>query len=142
MNIAPLKKKSQNKKPKCVDCKRRERLKHRKRCGTCANKRWRVDPIRASYNNLKSNAKRRKKVFTITLAYFTKFCYRTDYIAGKGRTADSYTVDRIIEELGYIPGNIQKLKNTDNVKKYLNYDWQHGVATVQTVIKETENLPF
>lgn len=127
---------------KCVECKRKPRLKGRKRCGSCANKRWRADPIRTSYNNLKFNATRRKKPFTITLAYFKKFCYRTDYISGKGRNADSYTVDRIKEELGYVPGNLQVLTKSENVKKYLNYDWQNKIATVQVVKIETEDLPF
>lgn len=129
----------------CVDCKRKERLKNRKRCWKCNHKRWIsfTDPVRYSYNNLKVNATRRGKPFTITLAYFRRFCYRTDYIAGKGRTADSYTVDRIKEHLGYIPGNLQKLKNKDNVKKYLNYDWQNKIATIQVVNQqEYEDLPF
>lgn len=108
-------------------------------CSTCRSRRTRAaDPIRYSFINLRTNAKRRGKVFTITLEYFKQFCYRTDYIAGKGRTADSYTVDRINESLGYEPGNIQVLPNADNVRKYLNYDWQTGAAQVVTVRRSTE----
>lgn len=126
----------------CNICKRRKRLKHRTKCGVCANNHWRQsDPIRTSYNNLKFNAKRRKKIFTITLAYFRRFCYRTNYIAGKGRSADSYTVDRKIEELGYIPGNLQRLTKSENVKKYLSYDWKTGFASVVKIL-EPKDLPF
>ncbi len=132
-------------KPRCITCKRRDRLKGRRKCWKCRKKEnvWFSDPVNYSYMNLKSNAKRRGKVFTITLAYFKKFCYRTDYIAGKGRTSESYTVDRIREELGYIPGNIQVMQNGLNVKKYLNYDWQNKIATIQVVNQqELEDLPF
>lgn len=127
---------------KCANCKRRERVKNRTLCDPCRNKKRReADPVRTSYENLKFNAKRRGKVFTITLAYFRRFCYRTDYIAGKGRTADSYTVDRIKEWLGYIPGNIQKMTNGDNVRKYLEYCWQTKEAKVITD-KRTKDFLF
>jgi len=109
------------------------------KCSTCRSRRTRAaDPIRYSYINLRTNAKRRGKVFTITLDYFRQFCYSTPYLTGKGRTATSWTVDRIIEELGYIEGNIQALQNADNVRKYLNYDWQTGAAQVVTVRTSNE----
>ena len=97
-----------------------------------------ADPVRYSYVSLRNNAKRRGKVFTITLDYFKQFCYATDYLKGKGRTATSYTVDRIDESKGYEPGNIQVLPLVVNIKKYLNYDWQTGTATVVTVRRSTE----
>lgn len=97
-----------------------------------------ADPIRYSFVTLRNNAKRRGKVFTITLEEFKQFCYATDYLKGKGRTATSYTVDRIDESRGYEPGNIQALRNADNVRKYLNYDWQTGAAQVVTVRRSTE----
>lgn len=128
---------------KCVNCKRRNRAKNRKLCHPCRNKKHREkDPVKTSYENLKHNAKRRGKVFTITLVYFRRFCYRTDYIAGKGRTAESYTVDRIKEWLGYIPGNLQKLKNGDNVRKYLEYSWQTKEAKVVSVGKKADDFLF
>jgi len=131
---------------KCKDCKRPAR-KGRKLCYRCAQRRWReADPVRASFHNLKAHARERGKVFTITLEYFRAFCIRTDYITGKGRSADSYHVDRIDEALGYIEGNLQVLTNTANVVKYLNYDWATGTAKVYKGVKggynDEENLPF
>lgn len=118
---------------KCSNCKRRQRAKNRTICECCrSRKRRAADPLKAAYGDLKSNAKRRGKPFTITFSYFKLFCHRTDYIKGKGRFADNYTVDRIIEELGYVPGNIQKMKNGDNVRKYLEYCWQTKEAKVIT----------
>lgn len=110
-------------------------------CSSCRVRIWRNNnPIEASYLNLKHNAKRRKKEFTISLDYFKQFCYETDYIAGKGRTRGSYTVDRKDETLGYIPGNIQKLEVGANVKKYLHYDWQtkYAVVTTEVEVSKTE----
>lgn len=134
------------KKPLCANCKRRPRAKHRTVCLPCKNKiRRQADPVRTSYENLKFNSTRRGKPFTITLAYFRRFACRTDYIPGDGRRADSWTVDRIKEELGYIPGNIQPLKNAANVRKYLQYDWQNpaGAKVVKSGAGSTgENLPF
>lgn len=113
-------------------------------CGSCAAKRWRAaDPVRYAYIDLKAHAKERGKPFTITLAYFRRFCVKTNYIAGRGRTATSYHVDRIREELGYVPGNLQVLPNAENTRKYLSYDWQTGAAFVVTVRPATDkDLPF
>lgn len=89
--------------------------------------------MKASYQTLKYNATRRNKVFTITFEYFEKFCYETNYMAGKGRSKSSYSIDRIKNELGYIPGNIQKLtvpENSRKKNKVLVYDWELGTATV------------
>lgn len=128
---------------KCSNCKRRARAKNRTLCLPCKNKKHREkDPVATSYENLKFNAKRRGKVFTITLAYFRRFCYRTDYMKGKGRQSDSYTVDRIKEWLGYIPGNIQKMTNGDNVRKYLEYSWQTKEAKVIVTGKRSKDFLF
>lgn len=89
--------------------------------------------MKASYINLRENAKRRKKVFTITFDDFKQFCYQTDYMVGKGRTKNCYSVDRKKEELGYIPGNLQCLTVGQNKKKHLEYDYQTKTATVTTV---------
>ena len=130
---------------KCKTCKR-PALKNRKRCGPCANKHWRaLDPVKACYNNLKAHAKKRGKQFTITLEDFREFCIKTPYMAGKGKTADSYHVDRIDEALGYVPGNLQVLTNRENFKKYLVYDYQTRTGIVRQTGRRAadgENLPF
>lgn len=83
----------------------------------------------AAYQNLKYNTTRRSKEqnkhkpFTITFEDFKEFCIETKYMAGKGRTKTSYTIDCIIEELGYVRGNLQKLTKSDNSKKeQVRYD--------------------
>lgn len=116
-------------------CKNKAR-KGRKICNTCKSRKHRqANPVRASYNALKANAKRRGKVFTLTFEYFAQFCRETEYIAGKGRTASSYTIDRKINELGYTNDNIQVLTLEENARKgkgrkHLVYDWEHEAAYV------------
>lgn len=116
-------------------------------CPACYAKKWRAcNPIKAAYLLLKSNAKRRHKPFNLSLEYFTKFCYETDYHIGKGKSKTSLTVDCKINELGYVEGNIQALPNTDNARKgckRLEYDWRTREAFVRTErVYEIEDLPF
>lgn len=103
-------------------------------CIKCAVRKWRAEnPMRASYMNLRSNAKRRGKIFTITFEYFTQFAIETDYITGRGKTKDSFTVDCIENDLGYVPGNIRSIPLIDNARKgvkKLEYDWRTNTAVV------------
>lgn len=112
--------------------------------------RWRsTHPIESSYSLLKSNAKRRGKVFTISLDYFRLFCYETNYIGKRGRTSLSYSVDRIIDELGYVEGNIQIRTVSENSKKEIARKKMiyNKVTSTATVIKlpdvvQESDLPF
>jgi hypothetical protein len=75
------------------------------------------NPLKYSFQNLKDNAKRRGKEFTLTLEEFEKFAVKTAYMHRKGRGRFSYTIDRINPEKGYTLDNIQVLTNSDNVRK-------------------------
>ena len=74
-----------------------------------------------AFKTLRTNARRRGKVFTITFEYFKKFAIRVKYLELKGITKYAYHIDRIKEELGYIPGNLRLITNIANVKKYLRW---------------------
>lgn len=123
-------------------CKNKRR-EGRRICATCDKRRWRKrHPMKAAYETLKYNTTRRAKQqgrpkpFTITFEDFKQFCYKTNYMAGKGRSKDSYSIDCKIEELGYVKGNLQKLTVSQNSikehkrRKLLVYDWRTGSATV------------
>lgn len=69
------------------------------------------------YGILKSNAKRRGKVFTISLCYFRLWCSHTGYIEKRGKTGKSASIDRINPEKGYEVGNLQILSLSDNSRK-------------------------
>jgi len=113
-------------------CKNKAR-KGRKICSTCDKRRWRCRyPMKAAYQTLRYNATRRRKPFTITFADFEKFCYEFNYMAGKGRSRTSFTVDCIINAFGYVPGNIQSLSRSDNSRKgtkTLIYDYRNPEYT-------------
>lgn len=123
----------------CKRCKGKPPL-----CSTCRSRKCReADPVRYSYNNRRVNAKRLGKPFTITLDYYREFCHKVNLIGLKrGRDSDSYTVDCIINELGYVPGNLQLLTNADNVKKYFTYDWQSKTVYEVKAVESKEDLPF
>jgi len=79
---------------------------------------WRQrNPIRASYLNLKNNAKRRGKEFTLTFAEFQQFAVKNQIVYGKKRTADTWSIDRVNPELGYSVDNIQRLTLSQNTAK-------------------------
>lgn len=128
----------------------RKRAKGRKICCTHYSRQWREkNPIRDAYNNLKSNAKRRKKVFDLTFEEFKEFAVKTEYLDKKGRSATGYHVDRIREEDGYTRDNIQVLTNSENIKKSLVYRRDSkGVPEDYKYLKveisepENEDLPF
>ena len=110
------------------------RAKDRRHCFKCiSRKRRAANPMRASYDTLKYNARRRKKPFSITFAQFKEFCYETSYLAGKGRSAQSFSIDCEINELGYVYGNLRNRTVSENSRKgvkRLVYDWETGYATV------------
>lgn len=132
--------------PRC----RNNRAKDRKCCNTCNSRKWRKKhPLRYCYNALKQNSKRRNKEFTLSFEEFTKFCYETKYLAKKGQTKDSYTIDRKDSTKGYTFDNIQVLTLSENsrkgTKKVLVYDYQFPEQTYVATIKpfiSTEEDPF
>lgn len=115
-------------------------------CSTCRSRKCRErDPYRYAFNNIRNRAKQRGLAFTITFEEFKRFCIRTKYIAGKGRAAESFTIDRIYNNVGYHIDNIQVLTKSQNIRKlHLSYDWEHKIATVMKPVEiedDTEN-PF
>ena len=72
-------------------------------CSTCRSKKAREkDPVKYAFNALKNNAKRRNIPFTITLEQFREWCVKVQYIGFKGRSANSYTIDRRYNDIGYL----------------------------------------
>lgn len=109
----------------------------RKFCGTCYSRRWRERyPVKAAFNTLRYNAKRRNIFFGLSFDFFKKFCKRTAYIQLKGPGPNDMTIDRIIPELGYIDGNIQMITRIANTIK------QRKDEKVWSVVITKDNCPF
>ncbi len=115
-------------------------------CSSCAIEKFKANnPEKYAYFTLRQNAKRRKKVFTISFEYFKKFCKKHEYIQRKGITKLGLHIDRIIEELGYIEGNLQVLTNSENVKKIRRFEnGKHFVEITNksSSILNEKNNPF
>lgn len=94
----------------------------------CPKHRKRFDrinrPLEYTFNLLKSNAKRRKKPFDLTIDEFKKFCAETNYLERKGKLKSSLTIDRIRSDRGYSYNNIQVLTLSENSRKQ-NSDIQY-----------------
>ena len=91
-----------------------------------------IDPEAYHFEILRSNAKRRKKEFGLTLEEFRKFCSETNYMQLKGRSKNSASIDRKDQNRGYFYDNLQILTVSENSSKY-HYDRKNNVQ---------DDLPF
>ena len=60
-------------------------------------------------------------------------------MAGRGVTKYSLHVDKIVDSKGYVPGNLQILTNTQNVRKYLGYEYDENGKPYNFKIKTRDN---
>lgn len=112
---------------------------HHMRIVRANNKVW------AAYRALWDNSIRRGHQFSLTLDEFKQFCYETNYIAGKGRTKKSLSIDRIDPAQGYHIWNIQVMTVSENSWKgnRLIYDIRTKTATiVKPQVVDTTNHIF
>ena len=103
--------------------------KGRSKCYPCIDLAFKTkNPEKYAYKNLKHNAKNRGKEFAITFEEFKEFCFKTEYIKGKGKSCESLSIDRIDNEKGYTIDNIRVLTLSDNSKKHtkkIEFDFQY-----------------
>jgi hypothetical protein len=102
-------------------------------------------PIKAAFQNLRTNARRRGKEFLLTFEQFEAFCQRTQYMTGKGRTKDSFTIDRRRNDEGYSVENIQIMTLSENSTKRMivDYDWESRVMRYRPAVHaDFEDAPF
>lgn len=97
---------------------RNKKVEGRNFCSKCRTRKYRErNPLKSCYDSLKHNAKRRNIEFSLTLKEFKEFCIKTNYLLGKGKTRESYSIDRIDNTKGYCIDNIQVLSLSLNSKK-------------------------
>ncbi len=106
----------------CTQCQWKRTAKGRTICNTCRTANYtKKNPARRIFLDLRSSAKKREIQFNLTFEQFKKFILKTDYLEGRGREADSLTIDRIHEELGYFIGNMQVITKSENSTKFHEY---------------------
>ncbi len=103
---------------KCLHCSNPAAPK-RRICWKCKTRQHTQKyPIKRIFYDLHHSARRRFIPFKLTLSWFTEWISKTSYLEKRGRGKESLTIDRIREEEGYTPDNIQVLKKSKNVSKY------------------------
>lgn len=104
---------------KCVErgCANARRA-SRTRCSSCASRRYRAaNPLKATFNTLRFNARRRGKPFTLSFMEFLFFVNQTEYLRLKGRSALSLSIDRSDNDRGYTFDNIRAITVSENASK-------------------------
>lgn len=93
-------------------------------CAKHASQRFKENhPLRYSYNKLKQRAKERGKVFTLTDEYYEALAVLSGYADQRGKSADSLSLDRIDNRLGYIEGNVRVITLSENARKWTRMEF-------------------
>ncbi len=99
-------------------CRRQRSSCRSKICNTCKSRLLRANkPVWAAFKAARDNAKRRGKVFDLTLEQYDKFVRANGYMDGKGRCSGCLHIDRIDALLGYTIDNITILTAEENSAK-------------------------
>jgi hypothetical protein len=106
---------------------RKKAVEQRNYCHCCRKRKFaEMNPLKYSYMNLRQRARARGKEFTITYQYYENLAIKSGYDKGKGIFADSLTLDRLDNDLGYIPGNIGvKTRRANSMKRHYS-DYKKG----------------
>jgi hypothetical protein len=101
-------------------------------CHKCRKRSWRkANPVKAVFSRLKQRARRDGIIFSLTYEWFEGFIKRNpDYMKKRGRTKDALQIDRKIETVGYVNGNLQILTTSKNVKK-MHRNYAKGTGRTQ-----------
>ena len=120
-------------------------------CGSHAKELWRVkNPVHAAFDKLRTSARTRKIVFTLTLAHFTEVIAPTRYLSESGSERQHLHIDRIQNHLGYEDGNIRVLTCSANVakgnverrQKYVDAKIRGHVAAAPVEEEDDDTDPF
>lgn len=99
-----------------------------------------VEPEKVCYNNLKGNAKKRGKSFSLTFEEFLSFLeMNPDYLSKKGKGVKNLQIDRIDNSKGYSLDNIRSITTKENLWKRDNIDYTGDCGVFGEI---EEDLPF
>lgn len=87
-------------------------------CSKHYSKKWRAEnPMRSCFLIRRSNAKRRKKIWTLTYIQFIFFANQTGYLHLTGRRAWQASIDCFDPVVGYTFTNIRSITVSENSQK-------------------------
>lgn len=127
-------------------CRREAKKRYCYRCEHAHRKE--KNPYLYWFGVLRRNARRRGKFFGLTFEYWVQWCDETGYLGIKGKHKGDGSVDCIINELGYIDGNIRVLTveaNAEKGIKYVDYNTATGdwdLVTWNPSPPPADDLPF
>jgi len=86
-------------------------------CPACQARRWKEKhPVSYYYHKLKTSARRRGKLFTLTKDKFAEL-WHAGMSANHGRTKFCLSVNRIKDHLGYTDDNVELLTVSENSRR-------------------------
>lgn len=106
-------------------------------CGRCASRMWREShPLTATFQKLRTNARRRGHAFTLTLPRFEELVRASGYLERKGKTAKSLSIDRIDPRRGYHDDNVRvvtlsvnsRLRYVDRLPQWMREELEKELA--------------
>lgn len=115
---------------------------HSDKCAKCKMRIWNEKyPLQRAFHNLRSHAKERGKDFSLTFDQFKVFAEKTDYMARRGKTSLSLSIDRIENSKGYHFDNIQAITLRENSRKqFVPYFRQYMESTIDQTSREIGDL--
>ena len=115
---------ARSKQDKCITkwCRNRRAQKsngyYLKHCWKCRSRMFKKNcPATYVLNMLQHSARKRDLAFTLTLAQFKEFCFKTGYLEHRGCQPDALTVDRINRNEGYHIWNLRVLTHEENSRQ-------------------------
>jgi hypothetical protein len=84
-------------------------------CSRCRARRWKERyPLKYSFNKLRNRAGERGHEFLLTFEDYEKFALESGYAKRKGKTAESFSINRINPDRGYEVDNIECITLSEN----------------------------
>ncbi len=106
--------------PRRIECRSNGNIVTHSICTRCETKRWRANnPEKRILAQIRESARKRRIEFRITLADLQSLPGWANYLqqVSQPNTGSRITLDRKKRHLGYVPGNLQFLSNSNNVAK-------------------------
>lgn len=114
---------------------------HSPYCSKCRNRRFsEAHPASARFNDLRHRARQRGHEFTLTLDEFKKWWVESGIEANRGKTKDCFSIDRIKNHLGYVPGNLQVLTISCNARKQFVPFFKTKAEEVAAVVEQDDYM--
>lgn len=107
-------------------------------CSRHRMSRWAdAHPLSRAFHNLRTHARERGILFTLTIEQFKAFAEKTDYMKYKGKSSMSLQIDRKDNSRGYHADNIRACSLRENTRKnFVPYFQSYKESTMEQTKRE------